>query len=146
MSQPPAPTPVPAPLLRGEVLDIEQACQRYGCHYHVFVSAVERGILPAAKEFFEDFQNTLVPFLNPKVYGRSILENSSFPDPSVVFESFIVGLPEVFQQTPFPTTGLPFSFIVTPPDVAEKLWIDEIVFVDKEGVLTAVVVNEISFP
>ncbi|MDP5275156.1 cellobiose phosphorylase [Chengkuizengella axinellae] len=29
-------------------------------------------------EFFEDMQNVMVPFLDPEVYGRSILENSSF--------------------------------------------------------------------
>lgn len=30
------------------------------------------------KEFFEDFKNAAVPFLDPEVYGRSIYENSSF--------------------------------------------------------------------
>lgn len=30
------------------------------------------------KEFAEDFHNAAVPFLDPKVYGRSTLENSSF--------------------------------------------------------------------
>lgn len=30
------------------------------------------------KDFFEDFKSALIPFLDPKVYGRSILENSSF--------------------------------------------------------------------
>ncbi len=30
------------------------------------------------KEFYEDFKNCLIPFQKPKVYGRSILENSSF--------------------------------------------------------------------
>ncbi len=29
-------------------------------------------------EFFEDMQNTMVPFLDPQIYGRSTLENSSF--------------------------------------------------------------------
>jgi len=29
-------------------------------------------------EFFHDFRKALVPFLDPRVYGRSILENSSF--------------------------------------------------------------------
>ena len=39
------------------------------------------------EEFFEDISNALVPFLNPAVYGRSVLENCSFiassvfPDP-----------------------------------------------------------------
>lgn len=35
------------------------------------------------EEFFADIKNTLVPFLNPVVYGRSILENSSFIASSV---------------------------------------------------------------
>lgn len=30
------------------------------------------------KEFYENFWNVLIPFLNPQQYGRSILENSSF--------------------------------------------------------------------
>ncbi|MBU2258044.1 MAG: cellobiose phosphorylase, partial [Candidatus Omnitrophica bacterium] len=30
------------------------------------------------EEFFRDFKNCLIPFQNPKTYGRSILENSSF--------------------------------------------------------------------
>ncbi len=29
-------------------------------------------------EFFHDFKKILVPFLNPEIYGRSILENSTF--------------------------------------------------------------------
>ncbi|NDI35867.1 cellobiose phosphorylase [Chengkuizengella sediminis] len=29
-------------------------------------------------EFFEDMKNVMVPFLDPEVYGRSIIENSSF--------------------------------------------------------------------
>ena len=35
------------------------------------------------EEFFEDAKTMLVPFMNPSVYGRSILENSSFIAPSV---------------------------------------------------------------
>ncbi len=30
------------------------------------------------KEFYKEIKNTLIPFLNPETYGRSILENSSF--------------------------------------------------------------------
>ena len=30
------------------------------------------------KEFYENFKSTLIPFLEPRRYGRSILENSSF--------------------------------------------------------------------
>jgi len=31
-----------------------------------------------AEEFYEEFKNVLIPFQNPRNYGRSILENSSF--------------------------------------------------------------------
>jgi len=30
------------------------------------------------EEFFEEFRNVLIPFLEPEIYGRSIFENSSF--------------------------------------------------------------------
>ena len=30
------------------------------------------------REFYEDFRNAVIPFLDPEVYGRSIYENSSF--------------------------------------------------------------------
>ncbi|HNW39429.1 MAG TPA: cellobiose phosphorylase [Candidatus Omnitrophota bacterium] len=30
------------------------------------------------EEFYAEFKNVLIPFLDPKIYGRSILENSSF--------------------------------------------------------------------
>ena len=30
------------------------------------------------EEFFEDIKTAMPPFMNPEVYGRSILENSSF--------------------------------------------------------------------
>lgn len=38
------------------------------------------GMLKAGlcEEFFEEVPNTLIPFLSPSMYGRSILENSSF--------------------------------------------------------------------
>jgi len=35
------------------------------------------------EEFFTDARTMLVPFMNPKIYGRSILENSSFIAPSI---------------------------------------------------------------
>jgi hypothetical protein len=35
------------------------------------------------EEFYSDAKTMLVPFMDPKVYGRSILENSSFIAPSV---------------------------------------------------------------
>lgn len=49
-------------------------------------------------EFYRDFQTVFVPFLDPAVYGRSILENSSFivssanPDPSVHGNGFVARL------------------------------------------------------
>jgi hypothetical protein len=50
------------------------------------------------KEFFEEFQATLVPFLDSKIYGRSPLENSSFivssayPDASLHGAGFVARL------------------------------------------------------
>lgn len=50
------------------------------------------------KEFYEDFFNILVPFQKPAVYGRSILENSSFiassahPDSSLHGRGFVARL------------------------------------------------------
>jgi hypothetical protein len=49
-------------------------------------------------EFFRDFKNVFVPFMNPDVYGRSPLENSSFivssanPDPSLHGNGFVARL------------------------------------------------------
>jgi hypothetical protein len=50
------------------------------------------------KEFFGNFKYVLVPFMNPKKYGRSILENSSFivssahPDTSLHGRGFVARL------------------------------------------------------
>lgn len=50
------------------------------------------------EEFFEDLKNALPPFMDPEVYGRSILENSSFiassanPDQSVHGQGFVARL------------------------------------------------------
>ena len=50
------------------------------------------------KEFFADFKNAAVPFLDENVYGRSILENSSFiassknPDESIHGKGFVARL------------------------------------------------------
>jgi hypothetical protein len=50
------------------------------------------------EEFFEDMRNAMVPFLDPAVYGRSTLENSSFiasganPDPSLHGNGFVARL------------------------------------------------------
>jgi hypothetical protein len=49
-------------------------------------------------EYFEDFRQTLIPFLDPKVYQRSPLENSSFlvssvhPDESIHGAGFVARL------------------------------------------------------
>lgn len=49
-------------------------------------------------EFYRDFKNVLIPFQNPEIYGRSILENSSFisssanPDPSLHGNGFVARL------------------------------------------------------
>jgi hypothetical protein len=50
------------------------------------------------EQFYTDFKNVLVPFMNPKIYGRSILENSSFiassanPDASIHGTGFVARL------------------------------------------------------
>jgi hypothetical protein len=50
------------------------------------------------EEFYQDFKNVCIPFLDPDVYGRSILENSSFivssvhPNPSVHGNGFVARL------------------------------------------------------
>ena len=50
------------------------------------------------EEFFEDIKNVMPPFMNPEVYGRSILENSSFiasssnPDPKNHGRGFVARL------------------------------------------------------
>ncbi|MBS3741780.1 MAG: hypothetical protein KGY75_08590 [Candidatus Cloacimonetes bacterium] len=49
-------------------------------------------------EFFKNFKKVLVPFMKPEIYGRSILENSSFivssanPDPSLHGNGFVARL------------------------------------------------------
>ena len=49
-------------------------------------------------EFFEEFKNGLIAFQDPKIYGRSILENSSFiassahPDTSIHGQGFVARL------------------------------------------------------
>ena len=50
------------------------------------------------EEFYRDFRNVCIPFLRPEMYGRSILENSSFivssgnPDPSIHGNGFVARL------------------------------------------------------
>jgi hypothetical protein len=49
-------------------------------------------------EFYQEFKNVFVPFMDPKVYGRSVFENSSFivssafPDSSVHGNGFVARL------------------------------------------------------
>ena len=49
-------------------------------------------------EFFEDMKNVLIPFLNPEIYGRSTIENSSFiassanPDDSTHGKGYVARL------------------------------------------------------
>lgn len=49
-------------------------------------------------QFYSDFKNVFIPFLKPEIYGRSILENSSFivssanPDPSIHGNGFVARL------------------------------------------------------
>ncbi len=49
-------------------------------------------------EFFEDMKNVLIPFIDPKIYGRSTLENSSFiassanPDPGTHGKGYVARL------------------------------------------------------
>jgi len=44
-------------------------------HYKFLLETLRSGL---AEEFFEDMKTGIVAFLDPRVYGRSILENSSF--------------------------------------------------------------------
>jgi len=43
--------------------------------YKYILELLKNGLI---KEFYADFKNVLIPFQDPKRYGRSILENSSF--------------------------------------------------------------------
>ncbi|RLG26925.1 hypothetical protein DRN85_01545 [Methanosarcinales archaeon] len=43
------------------------------------------------EEYYEEIRNTLIPFLKPEIYGRSILENSSFIVSSAFPESELHG-------------------------------------------------------
>ncbi|UTR16529.1 hypothetical protein MM221_08285 [Salipaludibacillus sp. LMS25] len=60
--------------------------------YKYLLATIQAGL---AEEFFEDMQKALIPFLSPEVYGRSILENSSFiassanPDPALHGRGFV---------------------------------------------------------
>ena len=66
-------------------------------------------------EFYEDFYGALVCFLKPAVYGRSVLENSSFivssahPDASLHGTGFVARLSGSTAEFPTGLRGLRFS-------------------------------------
>ncbi len=88
------------------------------------------------KEYFEDFKNAAVPFLDPAVYGRSTFENSSFiassanPDTRIHGRGFVARLSGstaeflqmwtlmMFGKTPFAMTenGLTVEFAPALPE------------------------------
>jgi len=63
--------------------------------YKFLLSLIKAGLYD---NFYEELKTTLIPFLPPNQYGRSILENSSFlassenPDPSVHGRGFVARL------------------------------------------------------
>lgn len=63
--------------------------------YKYFLELLKSGLY---EEYFEDFKNGLIPFLDEKTYGRSILENSSFlassanPDEKIHGKGFVARL------------------------------------------------------
>ncbi|PYZ96399.1 hypothetical protein CR205_11790 [Alteribacter lacisalsi] len=60
--------------------------------YKYLLATLQAGLVD---EFYEDIQHALIPFLDPEVYGRSTLENSSFlassanPDPKLHGRGFV---------------------------------------------------------
>jgi hypothetical protein len=104
------------------------------------------------EQFYADFKNVLVPFMNPQTYGRSILENSSFiassanPDASIHGAGFVarlsgstaefihIFLMMVAGEKPFSLDGnnkltLSFSpaipnWLFTTKPLIESLWIN----------------------
>lgn len=64
-------------------------------HYKYLLALLKAGL---HEEFYEDFRKGFVPFLDPAVYGRSILENSSFivsscnPDPRLHGRGYVARL------------------------------------------------------
>ncbi|MCQ2539536.1 MAG: cellobiose phosphorylase [Acetatifactor sp.] len=63
--------------------------------YKYFLGLLKAGLY---EEFFESIGDALIPYQKPEVYGRSILENSSFlassanPDPTVHGQGFVARL------------------------------------------------------
>ncbi|RXJ02580.1 hypothetical protein DS745_06305 [Anaerobacillus alkaliphilus] len=86
--------------------------------YKYLLATLKSGL---AKEFYDDMKTALIPFLDPKVYGRSTLENSSFiassanPNPKLHgrgFVSRLSGSTIEFMNMWFVmmTGGKPFTF------------------------------------
>ncbi|MEI3612502.1 hypothetical protein [Pseudogracilibacillus sp. SO30301A] len=63
--------------------------------YKYLLEVLNKGL---AEQFFEDMKTCFVPFMDPSIYGRSILENSSFiassanPDASIHGKGFVARL------------------------------------------------------
>ncbi|MFH1458671.1 MAG: cellobiose phosphorylase [Candidatus Omnitrophota bacterium] len=63
--------------------------------YKYLLEILKKGLY---REFYEEFKNVLIPFQDPKIYGRSILENSSFlvssvfPDKNLHGNGFVARL------------------------------------------------------
>ncbi|TVP87459.1 MAG: hypothetical protein EA344_01780 [Alkalicoccus sp.] len=63
--------------------------------YKYLLEVLKAGLVD---EFYKDAENILIPFMDPEVYGRSILEHSSFiassahPDPKVHGRGFVARL------------------------------------------------------
>jgi len=63
--------------------------------YKYLLEILKKGL---HEEFYEDFKNVLIPFQKPEIYGRSILENSSFivsssfPDKNLHGNGFVARL------------------------------------------------------
>ncbi len=101
--------------------------------YKYLLELIKSGLY---KEYYEDFKNAAVPFLDPAVYGRSTFENSSFiassanPDTRIHGRGFVARLSGstaeflqmwtlmMFGKTPFAMTekGLAVTFAPALPE------------------------------
>ena len=97
--------------------------------YKYLLEVLKSGLYP---EFFEDARNALIPFMDPEVYGRSILENSSFiassanPDEKIHGKGFVARLSGstieflsiwkimMFGKSPFAVKNGSLCFTLTP--------------------------------
>ncbi|MBR1440124.1 MAG: hypothetical protein IJ589_02760 [Lachnospiraceae bacterium] len=97
--------------------------------YKYLLEVLKAGLYP---EFFEDARTALIPFMDPEVYGRSILENSSFiassanPDEKIHGKGFVARLSGstieflsiwkimMFGKNPFTVKNGSLCFTLTP--------------------------------